>query len=201
MVGTYHVRQRPDQDLWADAVTFGSSPSNREVRFEPYRDEYAHAVAAFYLQARRPFFNAFEVLERPHNYMYPFGGAEPSTTEADVLKVVFVGASPASGRSTLFISELAALRNDFESHRKLWEIETGFLSSITAKIMHPSYLRIIGMGKQVLPLIFEQMKREPGHWFVALEAITGENPVHDEADFISATEQWINWGRSKGYTD
>lgn len=93
------------------------------------------------------------------------------------------------------------LKRDFEEQLKVWEKETAVLSSITAKIMHPAYLRIIGMGIGVLPLVFEQMKKKPGHWFVALSAITGENPVDSNADFATATEQWIDWGQSKGFTD
>ncbi len=102
---------------------------------------------------------------------------------------------------TRFLRSPADIRRDFEEHLSKWDKETGFLSSLDAKITHPSYLRIIGMGKQALPLIFEQMKRAPGHWFVALRAITGEDPTSNDADFITATTQWISWGHSNGFTE
>ena len=34
------------------------------------------------------------------------------------------------------------------------------------------YQRIIGMGLPVVPLILEELEREPDQWFWALEAIT-----------------------------
>ena len=100
-----------------------------------------------------------------------------------------------------FVRSPADIGKDFEEHLSKWDKETGFLSSLDAKITHPSYLRIIGMGRQVLPLIFEQMKSEPGHWFVALRAITGEDPASNDSDFVTATTQWISWGRSNGFTE
>jgi hypothetical protein len=39
----------------------------------------------------------------------------------------------------------------------------------------------IGMGWSAVPLILEEMRREPDQWFWALEAITEENPVPAEA--------------------
>ena len=36
------------------------------------------------------------------------------------------------------------------------------------------------MGEPVVPLILDELRREPDHWFWALEAITEENPVRPE---------------------
>ncbi len=100
-----------------------------------------------------------------------------------------------------FLRNPTDVRKDFEEQAKKWDKETRLLSSINAIVMHPSYLRIIGIGKQALPLIFERMKETPGHWFVALQAITGENPVDNDADFAKATEQWLSWGKSRGFSE
>ncbi len=43
------------------------------------------------------------------------------------------------------------------------------------------YQRIVGMGLSTVPLILEELRREPDQWFWALEAITEENPVPPEA--------------------
>ncbi len=37
------------------------------------------------------------------------------------------------------------------------------------------YQRIIGIGWPVVPLILDELQREPDQWFWALEAITDEN--------------------------
>jgi len=43
------------------------------------------------------------------------------------------------------------------------------------------YQRIVGMGLSAVPLILEELRREPDQWFWALEAITEENPVLPQA--------------------
>ena len=63
-----------------------------------------------------------------------------------------------------------------------------------------SYQRIIGMGRPALPLILKELQRETDHWFWALEAISGENPVDPaQAGQIENMKQaWIEWGRHRG---
>ena len=75
------------------------------------------------------------------------------------------------------------------------------LSSITEIVMHPSYQQIIGMGPAAIPLILLSMRRELNHWFWALSAITGENPVPIEhrGKIKQMTEAWMNWGKRHLY--
>lgn len=82
-----------------------------------------------------------------------------------------------------------------------WEAETAMLSSTTEISMHPAYQEIIGMGPSAIPLILSDMKKELGHWFWALKAITGEDPVSPEqrGRIKEMTEAWLRWGREKGY--
>jgi hypothetical protein len=47
--------------------------------------------------------------------------------------------------------------------------------------MHPAYQQIIGLGPAGVPLLLRELEREPDHWFWALRAITGEDPVPEEA--------------------
>lgn len=84
-----------------------------------------------------------------------------------------------------------------------WRRETRVLSSTSAIAMHPAYQRMIGMGPQVIPLILEEMRREPGQWFWALAALTGENPVaaDDRGRVEAMTEAWLNWGRENGWIE
>ena len=75
-------------------------------------------------------------------------------------------------------------------------------SSIAEIIACPSYLRIIGMGWRALPLIIEQLEREgnePDHWCAALEAVTGEDPVPEDAqgDSVRIAQAWLAWNRTR----
>ena len=74
-------------------------------------------------------------------------------------------------------------------------------SSISEIIACPGYLRIIAMGRRALPLIIEQLKSEgddPDHWCAALEAITGEDPVPEDAhgDTVRIAQAWIEWSKT-----
>lgn len=82
-----------------------------------------------------------------------------------------------------------------------WRRETGLLSSVSQIAIHPAYQRIIGMGNKAIPLILQELEKRPAHWFWALAAITGENPVPLEVrgDVIRMADAWIRWGRSRGY--
>ena len=91
----------------------------------------------------------------------------------------------------------------FREHLTAWKNETGHLSSMTKAIAHPSYLRIIGLsgcsiGHELERLLLNQLEHEPDHWFAALAAITGEDPVKPEYDFDEAVKAWLDWGRQKG---
>ncbi|MCS6976086.1 MAG: hypothetical protein NZM31_03620 [Gemmatales bacterium] len=82
-----------------------------------------------------------------------------------------------------------------------WKEATRFTSSITEMAMHPAYQQIIGMGREALPLIFEELRREPDHWFWALRAITGEDPVapEDRGKLSAMTAAWLRWAEEHGY--
>ena len=60
--------------------------------------------------------------------------------------------------------------------------------------------RIIGMGMPVVPLILEDLRRRPNHWFWALEAITEQNPVPPEelGKVQQMADAWIEWGIQQG---
>ena len=91
----------------------------------------------------------------------------------------------------------------FSNLEKEWKESTPMLSSITDIVMHPSYQQIIGMGPTAIPLIFLSMRRELGHWFWALCAITGENPVSTEhrGKIKEMTDAWLGWGRKQLYLE
>ena len=82
-----------------------------------------------------------------------------------------------------------------------WQTETGDLSSTTAKVLHPAYQRIIGLGPGVVPLLLRELEVRPNHWFHALRAITGDNPVkvNQRGNLHEMTAAWLEWGRKEGY--
>ncbi len=99
----------------------------------------------------------------------------------------------------------SALRNlgvedRFRALAEEWDEETGHLSSIHQIVMHPAYQQIIGMGPAVVPLLLRDMVRTQAHWFWALRAITGDNPVPPDArgQVDRTVAAWADWGRARG---
>jgi hypothetical protein len=98
-----------------------------------------------------------------------------------------------------FLHKEGELEETFNSFKEQWREETGHISSVSRKAMHPCYQRIIGLGLQAIPLILQELQERPADWFWALNAITGEDPVHEDDNFDQATQAWLDWGKSKGY--
>src|SRR3989442_287236 len=71
----------------------------------------------------------------------------------------------------------AELVRRFRDLVRAWKEAKVFTSSGTDIALQPAYQQIIGIGKDALPLIFDELRREEDHWFWALKAITGEDPV------------------------
>jgi hypothetical protein len=82
-----------------------------------------------------------------------------------------------------------------------WRDETAHLSSISRMVMHPKYQSIIGMGPEVLPILFRELAVEPDHWFWALSAITEADPVppEDAGDIQKMRAAWLQWAKEEGY--
>jgi hypothetical protein len=74
-------------------------------------------------------------------------------------------------------------------------------SSVVKLVIHPAYQRIIGKGPAAIPFILRELQRAPDHWFWALNAITGEDPVpeKDRGDIHAMTRAWLEWGKQSGY--
>jgi hypothetical protein len=99
----------------------------------------------------------------------------------------------------LFQAEL--LRPEFTTLAAQWRRETRHLSLVSKKIANDAYFRITGMGKPVIPLLLEELRDRPAHWFAALRATTNFDPCPSDANPAQAREAWINWGRSEGYIE
>lgn len=78
-----------------------------------------------------------------------------------------------------------------------WKKETAAYSTMYHKTINNNYLGIIGMGTSVLPFIFKDLQKNIEHWFIALKAITKENPVSKEdiGDLQKMRTAWLNWAK------
>ncbi|MBX9791340.1 MAG: hypothetical protein K2Y37_20665 [Pirellulales bacterium] len=81
-----------------------------------------------------------------------------------------------------------------------WRSAESPASSVKELAMHPAYQKIIGLGPAAVPLIIAELNREPDHWFWALEAITGADPVPVDVagDLDAMAAAWIDWARAHG---
>jgi hypothetical protein len=87
-----------------------------------------------------------------------------------------------------------------------WNADTCFLSDPNRIIGHPAFQEIVRMGEAVIPLMLSDLEKEPRQWVWALPLITGEDPAPPEFsdgfikwDMRKMREEWLRWGREKGY--
>ena len=94
-----------------------------------------------------------------------------------------------------------SVENKFISYKQQWEHDVGFSSSMSQICMNLNYQRIIGLGRDVLPYIFQDLQDGTKPWFWALTSITGEDPVSHEhrGDFEAMAEDWKQWAIENGY--
>lgn len=94
-------------------------------------------------------------------------------------------------------------REKFRLLAQQWRTETHLLSSTTEIAMNPAYQAIIGMGPEALPMILDDLRRNSGHWYWALKAISNEDPVlpRDRGYIKKMKSAWLQWGETKGLVD
>ena len=83
----------------------------------------------------------------------------------------------------------------------VWKRERGPYSSSAQLAEHPAYQQIIGMGANVVPLVLAELERVPDHWFRALHALTGADPVPPacRGNIRAMADAWLCWAREQGY--
>lgn len=109
----------------------------------------------------------------------------------EIVKPRFIALAPAG----------EPLESEFLSLMVEWQGATRIMSSMTDKVTHKAYQRIIGLGKPALPLIMRQLSKELDHWFWALRAISGENPVprNHVGKLDKMAGDWLRLGRARGW--
>ncbi|HET6880615.1 MAG TPA: hypothetical protein VFI31_10695 [Pirellulales bacterium] len=121
---------------------------------------------------------------------------------------VQVSSVPCNARTTAYGSLTSAdgeasdgVRRRFHQLAGEWKQATLLTSSGTEMLLHPAYQQIIGMGPEAVPLLVAELRRDPDHWFWALKAITGEDPVAegDRGNLARMTDAWLKWAEQRGY--
>ena len=81
------------------------------------------------------------------------------------------------------------IKSEFANLVKVWKKATLHYSFLRQKIVHPAYLRIIGMGEKAIPFILQELKKRPSaSWFPALEAISGNNAAQSAKNIDEAVQ-------------
>ena len=106
-----------------------------------------------------------------------------------------------STATTSIIPDVASIEEEFAELANRWHDETDFLSSPSSITSNYSYLKILSMGKRVIPMILEDLKERGGLWYPALRILSEEDPVPVEArgDVEQMKKAWVQWGRDRGY--
>lgn len=119
-------------------------------------------------------------------------------SNVEACHILFVGKS-------IFIREMykKQLKKQFDFYSSIWKDETIFFSSISEITNNSAYISIISLGQEVLPLIIDDLKISDSHWFYALEALTGCNPIKENHKGIIPLmkNDWIEWAKENNLTD
>ncbi len=95
------------------------------------------------------------------------------------------------------------VEEEFNELANLWHDQTDFLSSPSHITGNDTYLKIIAMGRRIIPLILKDLKERGGNWYRALRIISGDDPVSVESrgNVEQMKQAWFQWGRVRGYIE
>lgn len=76
-----------------------------------------------------------------------------------------------------------------------WRAQTIFSSFIEEKVKNPAFQQIVEMGDVVVHLIINEIKVRPDFLYLALQSITGKNPVphQDRENVHKSVDAWVQW--------
>ena len=138
------------------------------------------------------------------SYLPPASGQVEKVAATVSLLRDEIRAGPPYGQSRQPVAEDAVQRvhqAKFDRLAGQWRRETAFCTSVVEMATHPAYQQIIGMGRVAVPYILRELSRQAEHWFWALKAITGQDPVpeRDRGDLAGMARAWLVWGARYGY--
>ncbi len=123
--------------------------------------------------------------------------ADTSADEAEIDRLVY----ELYGLTDAEIAVVAGRREEVEQLADEWEQNRPRGVDVVAMAEHPAYQRIIEIGVAAVPWLLSRLEQRPNHWFLALNAITGSNPVPSESqgNVKAMADAWIKWGWENGY--
>lgn len=80
-----------------------------------------------------------------------------------------------------------------------WKRDSQYVSSTQEMANLKTYRQIIDIGREVLPLLLMELQRDPDYWFVALQELSGANPVRPDqlGRLNQMSNAWLQWGRDQ----
>lgn len=98
-----------------------------------------------------------------------------------------------TGHVLVYRETNAAVR--FEELATELENDCMFVSSPNQVVSHASYREIVGMGGKIIPLLIKRLDNQPTLWLLALQDITGLNPIkrQNRGNIPMVINDWKNW--------
>jgi len=126
---------------------------------------------------------------------------ESRIPQGEASRVIQLALSEIIRHDQLTISGQDPFRARFLTLAAQWRATAPPSSSARELAMHPAYQGIIGMGERAVPFLLEELQHRPDHWFWALRAITGCDPVPRShwGSLAQMSHDWIMWGRRAGW--
>jgi hypothetical protein len=93
------------------------------------------------------------------------------------------------------------LEETFQRLASTWQKAVAHLSSSSKRENHFAYQEIIALGPAVIPYLLRDLEVNHRHWFTALTALTGADPVpeKDAGKILAMVDAWLRWGKEQGY--
>jgi hypothetical protein len=93
------------------------------------------------------------------------------------------------------------VRDYFRDALARWQREAELSSLLAEKRTHPAYRQILGLGEEMIPLILKEIEIRPSFIFMALNDITGEDPIPNEhrGRLSLMVADWLAWGTEHGF--
>lgn len=96
-----------------------------------------------------------------------------------------------------------SVEKEFYSIYAEWRERTRHLSLFEKKFTDLAYGQLIGMGEEILPLVFRELERTTSDWFWLLSCIARDKApvisVEDSGRVRKIAAIWMQWGRDNGY--
>lgn len=117
---------------------------------------------------------------------------------------VTIGGAGMPGNTTMDSASAipVGVERQFRELAQTWYLETMPLSSYIEKILHPSYQKILVLGKRAVPLIMDEISDMPNDWFWALRMLADVDPVRaeDAGNMQAMANAWLEWWKTDGPT-